>query len=242
MKIIPAILRHNPCYVFGQQIVPRGLMLHSVGCPQPNAMNFVSLWDSPSYTRACVHAFIDGNTGDVHQTLPWSWRGWHAAGSANDTHIGVEMCEPATIRYRENSAEFDDLDPAETEAVVRRTYASAVQLFADLCSEFNLDPLADGVILSHSEGYRRGIASAHADPEHLWSRFGLTMDVFRKEVAEAMKEERCNTVDDVPDWARPTVEKLIERGILQGTGDGLDLSRDMLRILVMLDRAGNFGE
>ncbi len=241
MTIIPAILSHNPCYVFGQQIVPKGLMLHSVGCPQPNAVNFVSLWDSPSYTRACVHAFIDGNTGDVYQTLPWMWRGWHAGGSANDTHIGVEMCEPATIRYRENSAEFDDLNPAETEETVRRTYRSAVQLFADLCAEFDLDPLADGVILSHSEGHRRGIASAHADPEHLWIRFGLTMDGFRKEVAEAMKEERYNTVDDVPDWARPTVQKLIGRGILKGDGNGLDLSCDMLRILVILDRAGSFG-
>lgn len=242
MRIIQAILRHNPCCVFGQQIVPRGLMLHSVGTPQPNAENFVSLWNSPNYTRACVHAFIDGNTGDVYQTLPWNWRGWHAGGSANNTHIGVEMCEPATIRYRDNSAEFEDLSPAETEAVVRRTYRSAVQLFADLCAEYNLDPLADGAILSHSEGNRRGIASAHADPEHLWNRFRLTMDGFRKEVAEAMQKDRYNTIGEIPDWGRPTAQKLIDRGLLRGNGDGLDLSRDMLRILVILDRAGNFGK
>ena len=24
---------------------------------------------------------------------------WHAGGSANNTHIGVEMCEPATLHY-----------------------------------------------------------------------------------------------------------------------------------------------
>ena len=150
------------------------------------------------------------------------------------------MCEPATIRYQGNSAEFEDLSPAETEAVVRRTYRSAVQLFADLCAEYNLDPLADGVILSHSEGNQRGSASAHADPEHLWNRFGLTMDGFRKEVAEVMHEQRYNTVDELPSWARPTIEKLIERRILKGTGDGLDLSSDMLRILVILDRAGSF--
>lgn len=242
MTIIPSILRLNPCYSFGQQIYPKGLMLHSVGCPQPSAQNFVSLWNSPSYTRACVHAFIDGITGDVYQTLPWDWRGWHAGGAANNTHIGVEMCEPATIRYRENSAEFEDLNPAETEKVVRRTYRSAVELFAQLCVEYELDPLSDGVILSHSEGHARGSASGHSDPEHLWARFGLTMDGFRADVDALMQGDGQDPLADIPDWARQTVEKLVDKGYLQGTGDGLDLSRDMVRILVILDRAGVFGD
>ena len=40
-------------------------------------------------------------------------------------------------------------------------------------SEIALDPLADGVVISHKEGHDRGIASNHGDPEHLWSRFSF---------------------------------------------------------------------
>lgn len=46
------------------------------------------------------------------------------------------------------------------------------------------------------------------------------------------------TLADVPAWGRPTVEKLLERGYLEGTGDGLNLEHNMLRVLVINDRAG----
>jgi len=57
-----------------------------------------------------------------------------------------------------------------------------------------------------------------------------------------MKEEhimRYNTINEMPLWARPTVEKLISQKRLQGEGEGrLNLSEDMLRIFVIHDRAG----
>lgn len=64
-------------------------------------------------------------------------------------------------------------------------------------------------------------------------------------VAEATKGLSApvvfKTFDDLPeDWGRATVQKLLDRDLLQGTGDGLNLSYDMLRILVVLDRAGIF--
>lgn len=46
------------------------------------------------------------------------------------------------------------------------------------------------------------------------------------------------TLADVPAWGRPTVEKLLEKGYLEGTGDGLNLEHNMLRVLVINDRAG----
>ena len=120
MKIIESYLTKNRCYTAGKKITIKGLMLHSVGCPQPSAQAFVSSWDNVEAT-ACVHAFIDGNTGDIYQTLPWEHRGWHcasgSAGSGNDTHIGVEMCEPACIRYTAGSNfTCSDLDTAKTMA------------------------------------------------------------------------------------------------------------------------------
>jgi hypothetical protein len=168
-----------------------GLMLHSVGCPQPRASVFISSWNSALYDKACVHGFIDGETGVVYQTLPWNHRGWHCGsglnGSGNNTHIGVEICEPACIKYTGGSS-FTCSDPAAAKAVAKRTYEAAVELFAMLCKKCGLDPLKDGVILSHREGHARGIASNHGDPEHLWKGLGLsyTMDGFRKDVKDAM--------------------------------------------------------
>ena len=126
-------------------------MLHSVGCPQPKASVFINSWNSPSYNNACVHGFIDGNDGTVYQTLPWNHRGWHCGsgskGSGNNTHIGVEMCEPACIKYTGGSS-FTCSDKATARAVAKRTYEAAVELFAMLCKQYNLNPTADGVIIS----------------------------------------------------------------------------------------------
>lgn len=193
MKIIESFLSENPCYKKGQKIKVKGLMLHSVGCNQPSAKKFVDSWNNPEHSQSCVHAFIDGNTGDVYQTLPWEYRGWHCGKgsmgkSANDTHIGVEMCEPACIHYTGGST-FTCTDEAAAREVVTRTYDSAVILFAALCKVFELNPLEDGVIISHREGHMRNIASDHQDPEHLWNQLhtGYTMDGFRQAVSEAMK-------------------------------------------------------
>lgn len=193
MKIIETYLTKNRCYQAGKKITVKGLMLHSVGCPQPSAMKFIGgdWWNSEQAT-ACVHAFIDGNDGSVYQTLPWDHRGWHCAsgsrGSGNDTHIGVEMCEPACIEYI-GGATFKCHDMATAKAVAERTYEAAVELFAMLCGKYGLDPLADGVIISHREGHARGIASNHGDPEHLWTQLdmGYTMDTFRRAVSAAME-------------------------------------------------------
>ena len=36
--------------------------------------------------------------------------------------------------------------------------------------------------------------------------------------------ERFNTVDSLPDWAKPTIQKMIDKGLLNGNGESLDLS------------------
>lgn len=200
MKIVENILIKNPCYQAGRKITVKGLMLHSVGCPQPSASVFIKQWNQENYRSACVHGFIDGNNGTVYQTLPWNHRGWHCGsgsrGSGNNTHIGVEMCEPACIRYTAGS-NFTCSNLEEARAVVKRTYEAAVELFAMLCKRYSLDPLADGVVISHKEGNIRGIASNHGDPEHLWMQLsmGYTMDGFRKAVVAAMSSHILNKIE-----------------------------------------------
>ena len=48
-----------------------------------------------------------------------------------------------------------------------------------------------------------------------------------------------NYIDkNMPEWARPTIQKLVDKGILQGDENGLGLTDDLLRVLVINDRAG----
>lgn len=48
-----------------------------------------------------------------------------------------------------------------------------------------------------------------------------------------------NYIDkNMPDWAKPTIQKLVDKGYLQGNENGLNLTDELLRILVVNDRAG----
>ena len=217
MKLVESIMTQNPCYTAGRKITVKGLMLHSVGCSQPSASVFIKNWNKQTYTNACVHGFIDANDGTVYQTLPWDHRGWHGGGSSNNTHIGVEMCEPSCIKYT-SGANFTCSDLASARAAAKRTYDAAVELFAMLCEKFSLDPLKD--ICSHKEGCIKGIASNHGDPEHLWTQLGTgyTMDTFRKAVKAKMDEKK---LDNTPaSWSKDAVSWAVESKLMEGGTNG----------------------
>lgn len=51
--------------------------------------------------------------------------------------------------------------------------------------------------------------------------------------------ETYRTINDVPAAYRPTIQKLVDKGLLKGTGGGnLDIDRTYCRVMVTLDRAG----
>ena len=250
MNLHRLILTENDCYKAGRTIAPQGVMVHSTGANNPNLRRYVGPDDgllganpngnhwNRSGIDACVHAFIgklsDGSIA-TYQTLPWEHRGWHAGKgttgkSANNTHISFEICEDG----------LDDRD------YFQAVYREAVELTAHLCGLYGLDPLADGVVICHSVGYRRGIASGHADVEHWFPRFGRSMDDFRADVAAEMNKESeedgmvyYETMDDVPEWYREAVRKCVDAGALGGVGGGrLDISEGMCRTLSVLGRLG----
>ena len=191
MNLRKQLLTENDCYRSGRSLRPKGVMVHSTGANNPNLCRYVApndgLLGQPSLrhwnqsgTGACVHAFIgklaDGSIA-AYQTLPWTMRGWHAAsgdkGSANDTHISFEICE----------------DGLQDASYFEAVYQTAVELTADLCKQYGLDPLVDGVVICHSEGHARGIASNHADVMHWFPIHGKSMDTFRADVARVMEGE-----------------------------------------------------
>lgn len=199
MNLKKLIFTQNACYKAGRTITPKGIMVHSTGANNPSLKRYVgpddgllgknqynNYWnqDKPDGRQVCVHGFI-GKLADesiaTYQTLPWNHRGWHAGGSANDTHIGFEICE-------------DGLTDA---TYFNAVYKEATELCAYLCKEYKLDPMADGVIIGHYEGHRRGIASNHADPGHWFPKFGKSMDTFRTEV------KRLLTATETPNPTGP---------------------------------------
>lgn len=66
--------------------------------------------------------------------------------------------------------------------------------------------------------------------------------VIRPKYGEAEENEneemRYKTIDEVPSWGKATVQKLLDRELLYGGDSGLGLTEDMLRLLVINDRAG----
>lgn len=76
--------------------------------------------------------------------------------------------------------------------------------------------------------------------------FRATWGASQKTGGEVETVERYKTVLDAPEYARGTLLRLMEAGILLGDGNVdqyhrvIDLSEDQVRILVMLDRAGVF--
>ena len=175
------------------------------------------------------------------QTLPWNWRGWHCGkgkkGSGNDTHISFEICE----------------DGLTDRAYFQQVYQTAVELTAQLCRTYGLDPTRDGVVICHSEGYARGIASNHGDVMHWFPRFGKSMDTFRADVARAMEggedltEEQVRTIvrDEyakiqaqqaalpVSDWAEELLAEAVAMGITDGKRPQAPATRQEVALMVM---------
>lgn len=190
MDLRKLILTKNECYIAGRTIEVKGIMIHSTGVNDSTLKRYVNPDDGalglnignthwnqprPNGQRICVHGFIGRlNNGNIatYQTLPWNHRGWHAGGIANDTHIGLEICE----------------DKLTDSIYFNSAYKEAIELCAYLCKEYNLDPLADGVIIGHYEGYIRKIAANHTDPQYWFSKQRKNMDIFRRDVANLINK------------------------------------------------------
>ena len=124
-----------------------------------------------------------------------------------------------------------------------------------MCKLFDLDPLRDGVVIDHSEGHSRGIASNHGDVSHWLKKFGRTMDDFRRDVIrlgevenmtreelEALVDERIKkalvgTDTTVSDWAREELQQAKSHGITDATRPRGYATREEAAIMVERLRA-----
>ena len=200
MDLHKLIFTQNDCYKAGRKITVKGIMVHSTGANNPWLKRYVgpddgllgkntynNHWNKDNLS-VCVHAFIgklaDGSVA-TYQTLPWDHRGWHAGGSANNTHIGFEICE----------------DGLKDKVYFDKVYQEAVELCAYLCKLYKL---TEKDIICHSEGYKKGIASNHGDVMHWFPKHGKSMDTFRADVRAILneKEESSEKETTKTEWFR----------------------------------------
>lgn len=235
MNLHKLILTNNACFKTGRTIIPKGIMVHSTGAANPYLKRYVgpddgllgknpngNHWnqDKPGGKQVCPHAFIgkmaDGTIA-TYQTLPWNHRGWHCGsgpkGSGNDTHISFEVCE----------------DGLADNAYFNAVYREAIDLCVYLCRQYGL---TEKNIVCHSEGYKLGIASNHADVLHWFPKHGKSMDTFRADVRTLLNQGL--DLDKPSSWAKEAWAWAKDAGIIDGTNPKGVLTRE--QVVTMLYR------
>ena len=237
---------------------PKGIVLHSTAMPGYDADAIFDNFNRPK-RGASIHGAVDDKK--FIQIMPWTKKAGHVGsgsrGTLNSTHIGIEMCEPSGLTY--NSAGSVITGYAPPEGYFAAVWEKAVYVFAELCREFGLDPLGDGVILSHAEAHARGYGDNHADTGHWFRWENVTMDDFRRDVYNRLNDKEDDemsyeqfkeymerymseaVVSEPSAWAKEACDKAVEKGIMQGNGQGAyNFQRPLTReaYIVMQDRAG----
>ena len=167
---------------------------------------------------------------------------WHCGdghgkyGITNANSVGVEMCINSDGDY--NKA-FD------------RTVAVVKELMQTLGVDANH-------VVRHYDASRKDCPMSMDNNNWArWNEFkkriteteGLTVTQYEelkgkinglKQEIEGIKPKLYRYMDNnMPEWAKPTVQKLMNKGIISGVANNcLDLSYDLLRLLVINDRAG----
>lgn len=215
---------------------PQYIVVHDTGnsAVGANARQHFAYFNSGN-RGSSADFFVDDTeilcVNDYHANYTWhcgDGRGKYGITNANS--VGVELCINAD----------GDRDAA---------YANLLRCVRALMADLHIP--AERVVRHYDASRKRCPGSLAGDDWALWWQLkeaidgGLTMEQYEEVCARLdMLEHKMvyNYIDgNLPDWARPTVQKLADTGILQGDGAGLGLTDDMLRILTMLDRAGAFG-
>ena len=189
--IIVAIHTKNDCYKAARPIIgPKGIVVHSTAAPNPWLKRYVDCpsecgentnnnhWNRSSKEMGrsvCAHAFIGYDKNKkirVAQILPYEYQNWLTGGSANKTHIGFEICEPADLSDK---------------AYFGKMWDVVVDYCAYLCKRFNLNPLGENVIIDHATAHKLGWGNNHGDVAHWWPKYhGVYLDDLRRAVAQRM--------------------------------------------------------
>ena len=168
---------------------------------------------------ASAHFFVDEN--EIWESVPETGVAWHCGATQykhsecrNANSIGVEIC----MNDRAGKIRKGSID-------------HAARLVRELMQRYQIPPER---VLRHYDVTGKYCPRPMVDNPALWQ-------AFKNQIKET-EEMRYKYYDDMPDWAKPTISKLVKKGYLKGEGGGvLDLSEDAIKLLVINDRAGVYG-
>ena len=211
------VIRCNPVNHGGLRGMPvRFIVVHYTAGNNDTAENNGEYFKR-AYVGASAHYFVDER--EVVQSVPDDVVAWHCGDAPfwhdscrNANSIGVEIC---TKKSADGTYSF------HPDAV-----AGAQKLVRELMEKYAVPQ--ENVVRHFDVTHKLCPMPFVGEGQALWEEFrgGLVM---------------YKTFENVPDWAKPTVKKLTDAGHLQGDLNGdLNLTNDMTRVLVVLDRAGVF--
>nr|DAH37244.1 MAG TPA: N-acetylmuramoyl-L-alanine amidase [Caudoviricetes sp.] len=178
--------------------------------------------------------FVDGKTilqvNDYHTYYTWHCGdGKGKYGITNQNSVGIEMCINSD---GDHNKAFDNL----------------VAVTKHLMQELNIP--AERVVRHYDASRKNCPASMNNGTWSKWNEFKsmieedidmAKLEELENRIAKLENKMVYNYIDtNMPDWARPTIQKLVDKGYLKGDGNGLGLTDEMLKIFVILDRAGEF--
>ena len=147
----------------------------------------------------------------------------------NANSISIEMC---SRKINRKSLSASDTDWYFTEDVLNL----AAQLVVELMDTYNID-------INHIIGHFHVTGKVCPNPfcvnEAALTKWRDFKNRIQKIINDKEEEEvtRYNKISEIPSWGKETVQKMINKKLIADQNN-LNLSDDMLRIFVMLDRNG----
>lgn len=266
----------NRAFKAGRYINIEGSVNHSIGCPQPSVEIMYRLMNNGSVSWG-VNAILgdfDRGEGKIILVMPYNTRPWGCGngryGSWNNTRIQWEVCEPSGFTY--SGGNMIGYDVAKNQPYFDRMWKMLVCWNVYVCDLLGFDA---SHIADHAESYKAGYGCNHGDLGHWLPKHGKSMDMLREEVDSILKEKVVpdlteaetlalidkkfaeveskkyyETFADVPDVYKPSLEKIMKAGVLQGYDGGKDgdvstpfdntiiVNEDFCRTITLIDRLG----
>ena len=232
-------------YRKGREFPINWICLHFTSGNGDTAQNNADYFAREGGLNASAHYFVD--TERIVQSVKDGDTAWHCGrergGSyyndcRNANSIGIEMC--SVIRNG-------------VYVIPEETMKRAAKLTRELMAKHHV-PVSR--VCRHYDVTHKQCPEPWVRNPRLWEKFktmlteevedmteAQTRAIAKQEIANAEKEKKVyDTVDAVPAWGKATVQKLVNKGFLQGDDKGkLALTTDLLRLLVINDRAHLYG-
>ena len=220
IKEMPA---HQSNYTKGRKQEIEYIVVHNTANNGDTAQGNGSYF-SQANRNASAHYFVDESS--LVQSVQDKDTAWHCgaknykhAKCRNENSIGVEMCseKDSNGQYYINQA----------------TQNNAAEVVKLLMKKYNV-PLEN--VLRHYDVTGKSCPEPFVRSQELWLDFKQKLT----EQKEMQKEVIYNYIDEnMPAWARPTIQKMVDKGYLKGNEKGeLNLNMILLRVFVSNDRAG----